>query len=265
MADTSVLVFGDDGSSGADVAWLFVNSQRWPGWRVEIVSAQMPPTAAPAPEELSKLHAWDPPRPRPVFQEAQFSESANLTAVTDPRLALSRDCDLLVIGPRGPGLLKSLRLGSTADWLLLHPPAPLVIARRGQTVRTVALCTDGSPHALKTARVVAGLPWIGQADVTVVVVDDDRVDVDAALAATAAIVDGAAASVSTRVYRGNPTTQVSAHLEETSPDLIALGTRGLTGMKRLRLGSTAGAIARSAECSVLLACDEDEFERSAAG
>jgi nucleotide-binding universal stress UspA family protein len=47
-------------------------------------------------------------------------------------------------------------------------------------------------------------------------------------------------------------------VERRSPDLVALGTRGLTGMRRLHHGSTAGAIARAAPCSVLLACAEPD-------
>ena len=35
-----LLVFGDDGSSGADVAWLWVNEQVWPGWRIEVVAVE---------------------------------------------------------------------------------------------------------------------------------------------------------------------------------------------------------------------------------
>jgi nucleotide-binding universal stress UspA family protein len=34
-----------------------------------------------------------------------------------------------------------------------------------------------------------------------------------------------------------------------------LGTRGLTGLRHLELGSTASAVAHEAMCSVLVACE----------
>ena len=105
--------------------------------------------------ELHELHPWDPPTPRAVSADAEFAESVDLAAEADPRLVLSRAADLLVIGPRGPGLLKSLHLGSTADWLLAHPPAPLLIARHGGAVQTAVVCADGSPHAQRSGLVVA--------------------------------------------------------------------------------------------------------------
>jgi hypothetical protein len=82
-------------------------------------------------------------------------------------------------------LLKALDLGSTADWLLLHPPAPLLIARHGHTLGSVVGCVDGSPHADKVTRVLAELRWVDQVAVTILAIDDHRIDVDTA-------VDGAA-------------------------------------------------------------------------
>ena len=263
MSAPRVLVFGDDSSPAADVAWLFINTHCWPGWRLEVVTAHVPDVPGVAlPHEITELHRWKPPQPRAVFAEARFAEVADLTAEADPRIALSRESDLLVIGPRGPGLLKALPLGSTADWLLLHPPAPLLIARHGHAVRTVVVCADGSPHADKVADVLAGMPWIDSLAATVLVIDDGRIDVDAAIDGARRRLEAAGATVEVRVERGAPTATIHAHLVEASPDLVALGTRGLTGLRHLRLGSTASAVARTATCSVLVACDEQEYARS---
>jgi nucleotide-binding universal stress UspA family protein len=265
MSDLRTLVFGDDSSPAADVAWLFITSHRWSGWRVEVVAVHVPdvPGAVVARED-AELHAWDPPQPRTAFREAQFSEVVALTAEADARLVLSRPSDLLVIGPRGPGLLKALHLGSTADWLLLHPPAPLLIARHGHSVRDVVVCSDGSAHAQKACGVLAGLPWANQLAATILVVDDGRIDVERAGTGARDALEAACATVDLRVDRGKPTTVIHQHLAEVSPDLVALGTRGLTGLRHLRLGSTASAIARAAGCSVLVACDEEEYASTVA-
>ena len=89
----------------------------------------------------------------------------------DPRRAgRTADADLLVIGARGRGLFKSLRLGSAAEWLLQCPPAPLLIARTGRPVRRVLVCVDGSVHAWRAVQTVAELPVLADAEVTVLTV-----------------------------------------------------------------------------------------------
>ncbi len=256
MQSPPTLTFGDDGSPASDVGWLWINSHAWPGWRLEIITAHMPPVGPPPTPEDATLHHWDPPVARAPFAEAEFHEIENLTASIDPRLALWRPTDLLVIGPRGPGLLKALHLGSTAEWLLQHPVTPLLIARSGHPVRSLIAGHDGSPHAQHTIRRLTQLPWIGGVEITVLIVNDGRTNVDTATAMARdefATIDIEPEIV---VRDGKPTAVIFEAIEQRAPDLVALGTRGLTGLKRLSYGSTAGAIARAAKCSVFLASEE---------
>ena len=258
MNHSPTLVFGDDGSPAADIAWLFINSQRWPGWSIEIVTAHMPDALGTAlPAEDVQLHPWTPPTPRTKFGEAGFTHISQLTAESDPRLVLSRECDLLVIGPHGNGFLKAMHIGSTADWLMLRPPAPLLVARHGKQVQTVVVCADGSSHADLAIATVAALPFAAQLSVTVLTVDDGRVDTDAVLREATAKLEPTVAKVDQQGITGKPTAIIYEYLETAKPDLVALGTRGLTGLKHLRLGSTATAIARSTDCSVLLTSAAD--------
>ena len=123
---THTITFGDDGSAGSDLAWSWICDQDWSGWDVEVVRAVQPELGPPPPPALSQLHSWQPERPRERFSESHLGSIVHLTAVQDPRLLLSRPADLLVIGARGPGIAKALRLGSTAEWLLESPPGPMV-------------------------------------------------------------------------------------------------------------------------------------------
>jgi len=261
MSIPPILAFGDDGSPGADVAWLAVNNHRWPDWHLSVITAQMPETLVPLPPEETRLHEWSPPQPRHVFAEAGFADVKHLTARSDPRLVLLIDCDLLVIGPRGNGLLKALHLGSTADWLLNHPPAPLLIARHGQPIRTAVVCADGSRHADKAIEALTRLPWARELSITVLAIDDGRIDVDLATSRAHRQLEAVGASVQVLVLKGKPTRVIQDHLEQVAPDLVVLGTRGLTGLKHLRVGSTASAVARTAACSVLVACDDSDGDQ----
>ena len=252
MQRRPILAFGDDGSPAADVCWLWINSHAWPGWRLEVITAQEAPMGPPPTPEEATLHHWDPPAPRVPFTESAFGEVAHLAAQINPRLALGRPADLTVIGPRGPGLLKALHLGSTAEWLLQHPVAPLVIARSGHPVRTVVACHDGSPRAQRAVQCLANLPWIGGVEVTILVVDDGRVDVENASAAGRRELERIGMQPGILNLHGKPTAAIFEAIEQLTPDLVALGTSGLTGMARLHHGSTAGAVARAARCSVLL-------------
>ena len=235
----STLVLGDDGTPAADVAWLWINNHAWPGWRLEIITARQPPIGHVLPREQTEPHPWHPTHPRDPFAASQIDEVAHLIAEADPRLVLSRPVDLLVIGPSGPGLLKALHLGSTADWLLLRPPAPMVIVRHGHTSRNVVVCTDGSTHATRAIDVLCGLPWVGQLEITVLAVADGRADIDAATASAAHRLRACGATVVVETPAGKPTNVIIDRIEQTSPDLVVLGTKGLTGLPRRRVGSTA--------------------------
>lgn len=248
------MVFGDDGSISADLAWLWINVHGWPAWEVDIVHA-VPTLVIKASEEPIELQEWNPGNPRTAFAESKLERVVNLTGELDPRIALSRPADLLVVGPRGPGLAKAMHLGSTAEWLLVHPPAPMVVARHGRSTQTAVICHDGSVHARAATNAVCQLPWADQLTITLVVVDDGRTAVDDTLVEASAALMATGATVDHRILTGEPTHEILRYLEGHTPDLLVCGTRGLTGVERLRVGSTAAVLAHSSGSSILVACD----------
>lgn len=253
-----LLVFGDDASPGADDAWRWIDAQRWPGWRVEVLSADPPSPGPPLSAGEVAPHPWQPAAPRVPSSSSAITVLRHLKVRSDPRIALLRsDADLIVIGPRGEGMLKALHLGSTADYLLHHPPAPLVIARAPRPVTRVLLGADGSVHSRRAVEVLAGLPWIGGTEVAVVGVKDGAADLDEAAEHACGVLEGRAAAVSTRRTVGHTPSAILDAAADLEADLIVLGTRGLLGVRRVLLGSTTSAVAQVAPCSVLAACAED--------
>ena len=252
------IVFGDDDSPSADLAWLWINSHAWPRWRLEVVRAVMPEVVK-ASEIPQAAREWHPDNPRSPFAESRLDDVVHLTIDQDPRIALTRHADLLVIGHRGPGLVKAMHVGSTAEWLLVHPPSPMVIARHGRPTRTVMVCHDGSPSAQLATASLCALPWSGGLSVEIVAVDDGRAEADVAADQALQRLARSVASVSVTIVSGEPTEQLVAVATRHDPDLIVMGTSGLTGWNRLKIGSTASVLAHATHHSVLLACDQRQL------
>jgi nucleotide-binding universal stress UspA family protein len=259
ITDTSrrpLLVFGDDGEGPADTAWRWITNQPWTGWYVDVLTADAdwmeiqwgaPPTVEP----------WTPSWPRTETIEGA-ADVRFLKVATDPRAMMTEleVVDLLVLGLRTHSLLEGVVTGSTTEWLLYHPPAPLVVAKTAEPVREVTVCTDGSEHAMCAIRTFLELPLASTARVKVLAVNDGRADTQKGSSEAAETLEGKVESVEVVIAEGKATPMILDHLEKAPPQLVVLGTKGLTGWKRLRLGSTASAVVRGAPCSSLV-CSVD--------
>lgn len=254
-----LVVFGDDASTGADAAWLWVNMQTWPGWDVEVFTAVLPAIGPPPGPERGSVHTWSPPEPRRGFAEARISDLRHTTAEADPRhtLTVRGDAALLVIGGRGSREERGLRefhIGSTAEFLVHRPPTPLVIARHATTVRRVVAGVDGSPHAERALGVLAGLPWASQIEgVTLLSIEDGDTDTSQALATARSILGEIPADEVIVPLDGNHADRVLDMAAQSGAQLVVLGTRGRSPIRRLLAGSTASSVVSHSPVSVLLA------------
>ena len=251
------LVFGDDGSPGADSGWLWINSHDWPGWTIDVVVA------------LDGRADDQRPAPRSPLRPQVADDLTEDVVHSDPRYALHTRAaisDLVVVGTRGTGLLKALHLGSTAEWLMHDPAAPTVLVRGGHRTRRIVLAHDGSPDARAAEDAVAALPWAGDAEVVVVSVSDHKTQADPITEAAVTRLAGKVGQVQAQVlapdelqvfYR--PRDLVLDALTHWRADLVAMGARGVSAWDSMnemglrRAGSTASAIAHHAPCSVMLA------------
>jgi nucleotide-binding universal stress UspA family protein len=254
---SKTLAFGDDRSEGAGVCWQWIVSHKWEGWNLEVVTAEAPADMHPVSSDQAELHVWEPDEPR-VAPEAGFDSIIHLRADVDPRVALiSKTWDLVAIGPRGSGLLKSLHMGSTADWLLREPTSPLLVAKRPEPVERVLVAVDGSPHAARAINTLASLPWLAATSIRIVSVDDGKLDTGAALSGAAQALESGGVDIETVAHMGNATRTLTAEIDEWGANLVVMGARGHSGIKRLMLGSTTAAIAGLAACSILVAHAND--------
>lgn len=181
--------------------------------------------------------------------------------------------DLLVVGSRGRGPIKTMLLGSVSAELVREAPCPLLVVRRTKLERVI-LATDGSPAA-RAAEAFMASPILAGCTIEVASVDEAvyhpsgaaGVDRDAEYAAavadarsrstslaseTAGRLQAAGLRTSTWSAMGDPADQLIERAAATGADVVALGTRGLSGVDGLLLGSVARNVLTQARCSVLV-------------
>jgi nucleotide-binding universal stress UspA family protein len=255
--DSRPVILADDGAPASDVAWAWVTSHDWSGWPLTILTVR--DTLVPGGPTIRGDVARVPRRPP---AEAAFSEVVHLDLDGDPRSVLLgyAESPLLVVGSHRRGHLAGLLAGSTTEWLLVRPPAPLAIVLHGHQTRTAAVFVDGSTHAQYTLERFLALPWAGNVEVTLVAVDDGRTEVEGALAAARAAFPAGSQPAEIRLT-GKPRREIPALVRSSRVDLAVLGTRGLTGLARMTAGSTVSALVKDATANLLVAHGED---RSAA-
>lgn len=249
------MVFGDDRSAGSDVAWLWINLQSWPTWSVDVVEVRDGDHGPRRPNGPTKLEPWTPDDPRRAFVEADFASVQLLTAEGDPRLVLGDrdDADLVVVGATGRGLLKQwLHLGSTTEWLMNQPTAPLLVARSARAVRRVIICVDGSDAAQRAVRTFAELPLAAECEVVVLGVYDGWSEPAAGIKAAIETLDEHGIRHHHEEIAGRPKEVILRELHERQPHLVVIGAAGANALRKTMAGSTASAVTRAAPCNVLL-------------
>jgi nucleotide-binding universal stress UspA family protein len=188
------------------------------------------------------------------------------------------DANLIVAGSRGHGAIATLVLGSVSAELVDHAPCPVLIARQPSASR-VLFATDGSPSAARAESMLATWPILRGRPVRVVSVaevvrpwhsgiaptmhrlalDAYAKDVEAATAQHQAVAQAAVerlraagADASAAVPIGDAAAEIVDEATRWGADLIVLGSRGLTGVSRILLGSVARNVLQASTTSILV-------------
>jgi nucleotide-binding universal stress UspA family protein len=188
-------------------------------------------------------------------------------AETILQTAAEEQCDLIVLGSRGLTGFKRLMLGSISNAVAAKAQCPVLVVKQPppDTLlwRRVLVATGGSPwsdaavdHALELAR-------MQQLEVCLLYVERRRPrrtdslssltsDGKSILALAEARAAAAMVSYEPNLAYGDVATMILHVATEQQCDVVVLGSRGLTGFKRLMLGSISNAVAATAPVPVLI-------------
>jgi len=191
--------------------------------------------------------------------------------------------DMIVMGARGIKGIKTLFVGSVTRVVASRSTKPVLIARAPIGERRcgmkILVATDGSDYSLSTARFLSSLPFADDTEVSVlnviwskfsdiperftlevnekmkeIVADARRLE----FAQSEKIIEKTREYLTKRFKHiavlsrvGDPSAEILKTAESLDADLIAVGCRGLKGIKGM-MGSVSKNILNHAKCSVLI-------------
>ncbi len=268
-----------DGSADADVAVALVASLDWPAGShirlLAVVEGDLPP--------LSSIGAEAHPASGSLVASLQAAMTSversdlvvdRVTGTGQPGIVIVQeasafDADLVVVGKRQRGFVGSWIGTSVAAQVVDDAPCPVLVAR-SRAARRVLLATDGSDPSAAALELLMTWAVFARSQIHVVSVapasqGGEVAALDAILherrevARHRAIAREAASrlrdsgrSADARVRTGDAGGRIRAVAASESVDLIVLGTRGHTGVRRMVLGSVAREILAFAAPSVLV-------------
>jgi nucleotide-binding universal stress UspA family protein len=210
-----------------------------------------------------------------VVAEAHINEGPAIDEILD--LAEEIGANLIVLGSRGHSTVERLVLGSVSEGVVHHAHCPVLVLRGGEDAwppERVVIGDDGSEAAKMAAELASSFGGLFEAKGLLVraypklpemdlperqmdarMVDDELRHEERNLEELASKLEATLGSrPHVRIDIGDP----AARILEAAQDggarntLIAVGSRGLGRMQRIRLGSVSTKILRAAEGPVLI-------------
>ena len=192
----------------------------------------------------------------------------------------SIQADLALVGLKGTSDAPEFLLGSVAHKVIKYAPCSVLVAKKeSKAINRVLVPLDGSKHSDEVVQFLLRMPLPRHAEVLVmtvvqsfgaafvkaytldlerdkrIVAELQKAEEEAAARLIAEAENGfrkGGYRVSVIVARGDPSQEILREAARRNVDLIALGAKGLTGVRGFLLGSVAQRVARYTKPSVLI-------------
>jgi nucleotide-binding universal stress UspA family protein len=204
-----------------------------------------------------------------LFREAGIPVDARLVTHEDPAefvLQLLKDekYDLAVIGNRAETQSARHTLGSVTEKVARHAECPVLIVKEKLQLAKILTAVDGSKYADKALDYAVQLAKNYSADLALVHVEEDRLIriggpqvVDCVGTVGECILKDASTKVegvtfNTMLEYGSPAEVIIKVAKKANVDIIIIGSRGLSSVRRYLLGSVSDDISIHARSSVLI-------------
>jgi nucleotide-binding universal stress UspA family protein len=204
-----------------------------------------------------------------MFREANIEVDARLVTYEDPaefllQLVKDEKYDLVVIGNRADTQSEHYSLGSVTEKVARHADCPVLIVKQKPKVEKILTAIDGSKHADKALEYAVQLAKNYSANLALVHVEEDKLVriggpqvVDCVGTVGECILKDASTKVQGLPFDkmleyGSPAEVIIRVAKKADVDIIVVGSRGLSSVRRYLLGSVSDDISMHARSSVLI-------------
>ncbi len=168
--------------------------------------------------------------------------------------------DLIIMGNRAETQVERFELGSITEKVALYSKIPVLIVKKKTRISKLLVAVDGSKQANKAVRYASLLAMKFKAKVTLLHVEATKLanlEPEAIRRISENILSDAADKIkgidlNTRLEYGSPAENIIKVARQENYDLIILGSRGLSSIKRYLLGSVSEDVSIHARRSVLI-------------
>ena len=204
-----------------------------------------------------------------LFREAGIEVDARLVTYEDPaefilQLVKDEGYDLVVIGNRAEHQSERYSLGSVTEKVARHADCPVLIVKKKPKVEKILTAVDGSKHADKALEFAVQLAKNYSANLALLHVEEDkliRIGGPQVVDCVGTVGECILKDASTRIKGisfnkmleyGSPAEIIIKVAKKANVDLIIIGSRGLSSVRRYLLGSVSDDISMHARNSVLI-------------